>query len=695
MAGLTAEQAKSWMDSNPDKAGTPAFVTVKQAYDALSAAPAPTASAPTPAAAGPAGSTALPPISVDEPGTPSPPISGPDNEITVNPIDYEAPIADVRGKIGALPEQQRGGAWNQWGDVQEQLRMKNLGPVGKVANTFDEGIRILTQGVPGGSFLDEMNAGTKALLPEAWGGMPYTEAKAMEDARDRRLRAEIPYSNAAGNVIGAIGTAPLTALKGAGVAANMGLDTLLGLIHGIGDGEGGLKDRLNSGLKEAGATFAMSYPMRSLGAFYNKHSAVNDAVAKAAEQLGIKLPFFARAESPAVQAAGRQAAQRAPESSLGQSWTQADDATRRAASDTGERVLGAPADTAPYVAGQHVTRGMERSVEGIGDQMGQLANETTQLMPTGAIFNMPATRQSLGNIVEERLASRMQNPQAGLQDTYNATNQPITWEGASRYVSDLGESLRGPPRADSTLARQDASRLYAPARDVDQPAMVNQVLGPAGEARFRTNVDSQRELADLRRTLNTTMGTRGPEQLVSLAHTAATVKGGGTRINQLQAMTQGMTAEERQALGAGVIAKIQNDTGGSPMSVAQKLRDIPDMAKDILFPQGTRLRADIDALGPLTQRVGAVDRMQHVGSAKTTDFLKMGGTGAGTLGAGYLANKFNVGTEFASLVAALAAAKAGKSKVMPTILQHGLPASLQSSVDATTGGLARGFGQQW
>jgi hypothetical protein len=218
--------------------------------------------------------------------------------------------------------------------------------------------------------------------------------------------------------------------------------------------------------------------------------------------------------------------------------------------------------------------------------------------------------------------------------------------------------------------------------------MVEEQLGPAARATFEQRIAQQRELADLRRSITSAIGSRQPEQLVNLAHDAATLTGGGTRLNQLQLITQNMNAAERAQLGAGVLAKIQNDAKGVPSGIAAKIAAIPQAARDMLWPTGSQIARDVGNLSTVAGRVGAVDAMQHVGSAKTLgDAMK--NYGLPTLLGGYLAHQ--AGHGLAAAGAALLGLGANKV-VKPYLMRQGLPPGLVNFANTLGTGASRTAG---
>lgn len=97
-------------------------------------------------------------------------------------IDFNAPVAEVRKQIAALPPKERKAARRQWADAYVAKERKE-GGVGQFAGSV---VRNLARGTPIGSWLDEANAGTNAMLYRAGlGGAPYEETVEYNRAQNR------------------------------------------------------------------------------------------------------------------------------------------------------------------------------------------------------------------------------------------------------------------------------------------------------------------------------------------------------------------------------------------------------------------------------------------------------------------------------------------------------------------------------
>ena len=672
MAEPNLDQIGQWLLDNQDKAGTPDYVTMANAYRQSS-----------------------------QPAAPAPPISGaettPSGRIYVSParpdapqIDFNQPDEQVRGQIAAIPDEQaRTRALNAWGDAYVARENKDAG----WGRTVDNVVRSVARGVPGGTWLDELTAKTSSN-PD--------ETLAYQRARDRDFAARNPVGNFAGNAAGAIASAPMTIVRGAGALpwlANTAIGATVGGVQGAGEGttpEG----RTSDAAWGAGIGGALSGVLGALtNAYTGRWSRTTPEVDQAASNLNTELPFFARAENPKVQAMGRQMAQERPGSALDTSWQGAREGVDQAGSDVVRNITGTPRETAPWAVGQRVQAGMENAAEDATQQIDQIAQQIEALLPPGHRADPSALRATAQAVMDERAAAGHTNPGAGLDQTVNLTTAPggATWRGLSRYTTELGQDIGRPDIVPRELPRADQSRLYRAVQGSDRPRIVEEVAGPAGRAAFEAGTAEQSELAQLRDTIANAIRNRQPEQLVGMAHNAATLTGGGTRINQLDMILQNLNAADRRQLGAGVLAKIQNDAGGVPSAVARRLNELPPETRNLLFPPGTQLAAQVSDLQTVAGRVGAVDRMAHVGSAKTIgQEMKRAGMGATPVAAGaaYLASLLGGGGLTQGIAAATPYAVAGGKMIndrliRPYLAQHGLSPEMVNIINAGGFGVPR------
>src|SRR4249919_3356595 len=168
-APLTAQELQSYLATA--RPGTPEYVTAKQMLDGMSGAK-PAAAAPIQLPeikVTPDGTTPPPPPG--SPGAPSPPRYV-EPEGAVKPwgppeIDYNAPIANVRTALNAVPEgPDRTAGWNKWADIQE-AQQHNQGGISGLVRSINDHMRGVAQGTPIGKWGDRINAGVASVLPEA------------------------------------------------------------------------------------------------------------------------------------------------------------------------------------------------------------------------------------------------------------------------------------------------------------------------------------------------------------------------------------------------------------------------------------------------------------------------------------------------------------------------------------------------
>ena len=187
-------------------------------------------------------------------------------------IDWSQPVADVRAKVAALPEDQRQDALKQWADAYVDKERK-AGGVGMMA---DNTMRTLARGTFVGPFLDEANAATSAATHTLTGGAfgaPYDETLAYNRARDRAVDKDYPVMATSGKIAAGLagggvalagrgGTlvdqgaralvgGPLVAMAPSATVAGRvgqaaGTGAGYGAVAGFGAGEGGIGNRLES-----------------------------------------------------------------------------------------------------------------------------------------------------------------------------------------------------------------------------------------------------------------------------------------------------------------------------------------------------------------------------------------------------------------------------------------------------------------
>lgn len=185
---------------------------------------------------------AAPPV----PAAPAPKFGG---------LDFTKPAAEVRAGIQALPQDQRKDAFNEWAKVYVANERKGGGVM---QNVRDIG-RNIARGTPVGSWLDEANAGTQALMQRlGLGGSSYDEAIAYQRATDEAIDRDstklgtLPLVGdvTAGGVqklVGGVASAPFSpmvnAVRGTTMLPRVVNSAATGMVYGgaygAGEGEGG------------------------------------------------------------------------------------------------------------------------------------------------------------------------------------------------------------------------------------------------------------------------------------------------------------------------------------------------------------------------------------------------------------------------------------------------------------------------
>jgi hypothetical protein len=118
------------------------------------------------------------PVQPQAPAAPAPRFGG---------LDFSRPAEEVRAGIQALPQDQRKDAFNEWAKTYVANERKGGGVMQGIRDVG----RNLARGTPVGSWLDEANANTQALLKRlGLGGSDYDEAIAYQRATDAAIDQE-------------------------------------------------------------------------------------------------------------------------------------------------------------------------------------------------------------------------------------------------------------------------------------------------------------------------------------------------------------------------------------------------------------------------------------------------------------------------------------------------------------------------
>jgi hypothetical protein len=266
-----------------------------------------------------------------------------------------------------------------------------------------------------------------------------------------------------------------------------------------------------------------------------------------------------------------------------------------------------------------------------------------------------------------------------------------TWRNMSDQATEIGQRIGLPPPAGGPRQVDDAQLgfIMRGLRD-DQRAIMRRDSGPWAEAAFNRNLERQGGLSDLQKSITKAMGDK-PEEIVNLAHNAATIKGAGTNMDALQVLTGALNHQDKVALGGGVLAKIVNESGGSPAKLAKALEAIPDEAAARLFPPGTQLAEDVKNLRTVTGRLRDVNQLQSTGSAGTLGQAmaiasKYGGIGLGSATALGLYQSGYPGAA-SGVLGAVGAGRYGMNRyIKPFMMRHGITPAVQMGMDAARGG---------
>jgi hypothetical protein len=629
------------------------------------------------------------------------------------PIDYTADKASVRAQIAALSDEQaRTAAYNEWGDKFVKQEREQAGPFGKAALTADDYGRSFARGVPFvGGWLDELNA--------LMGSGSYDENVAYQRARDRDFQERHPYANFGTQTAGAV-LSPGGYLKGVGVAGNVLYSAIQNLISGAGEGEDTLANRaVQGGVQGAvgGATSWLLSPLAKYATSRNRAD-VTPGVEQALNDLQVKAPWFLQASDPAAQAAGRRYAQVNVGSPLDMAYRGVQRGVENASDRIVQGATGAPTTSAPNVVGGQLAGGMGQASRDVGTEMEALAQQIRNLFPSGYRGDPAMLRDKLQKIAAER--ARDENPigNQGLEWGQNIVKQPggTMWDTLMNFRRAVGEQLRGRDAFTPPMGNKDElSGLYGATMD-DARNIVQGVAGPAGLNLFTGNTAQQAALARVRDSLGDAARGLEPEQIINQIYNAATLNRSGTRLDVFQTMMNALSPAQREMAGGAVLAKIVNDTlmkpiqqagqqaaqaapnSMNPAAVAKALGMIEPSAFATLFPPGSQLAQQVNALRVAASRVGQVNDLQHVGGAKTLgERLASAAVPTANLaiaGLGHLFDKPMV-TSAALGATALGAIRKGLGAAAQTLepfaLQHGLSPGTVGAVNRGVYGGPRGI----
>jgi hypothetical protein len=592
-----------WLDTNEDKVGTPEYVSKFSRWDELDK---------------------------QQQRQPQPWTAAPEHN-----IDYGAPDEQVRAQIaGVTDERARMRAMNKWGDRYVEREVEQS----PISTRLGDVTRAVAKGVPFvGSWLDELNAAAPLL------GSPggYDETVAYNRARDRNFQKNYPASNFGLNMMGGMAAPYLSYIKGLSTGGNIALGGAGGVFSGAGEGEGGWNAEgvANRGLNAAvggGLGTALSSifaPAAKFAERFNR-SNVNPEVEAAGRQLGVELPFFLRSNDPAAQAAGQRATQST--AAIGSDLDLAYRALPQQMTEAGSRIVqgatGATPDVAPRVAGGVLEQAMPRVAKGIGDRMTQLTQDTASMLPPGYRADVPGLRGAYDRVLAERARDFNPADPAGMQWTENLVTAPggVLHDTLDNYLSSLGRQIRRPNPFEPRVGEPgEMQGLYAGGmRDLED--MVRGAAGQPGVERMLANRDAQSALARLREDIANIAARGEPEALTNLVQSAASLKGGGTRLGTLANMANPLNPAERTQVGGGVLGNILNQTAVNspagttgpqvmnPGAVAAKINQLVPEARNTLFQPGTPLGQGVDALATIGQRLAQISsQYAHVGTGRS------------------------------------------------------------------------------
>lgn len=594
------------------------------------------------------------------------------------------PEADIRRSIEEQypPGARREKALQDWANAVVQGESTQGGSGVGGAGDY---IRSIARGVPGGSWADELNAGTYGIANKlGLTDKTHDEVLAYQRARDKYFGRENPVADTSMQFAGGMA---MPYLRGAGVPRNVAYNAVLGGIQGGGEGEG--TDRISNAGTNAALSGGAALLFGPTGAYFDRYHRgnVDPAIETAAGRLGVNTPYFVRANDPIAQAEGRRTAQTRIGSPANLGYEDMRAGYDTAGEGVVRRVTGTGPEQAPYAAGQTVQPAMQQVAAGAGQASGQLAEGVNRLVPPGARMDPTATRGAVQDIVTQRGEVNPESQFRGLDDALSAVTNPqgLSWEGSSRFTTDVGKRLGVPDLSPRTaISKDDWARIYAAHQGTDRPAFIEQVAGAPGRQQFEATTARQAELADLQRAIDDAVTGRSPEQLINLIHNAASTSKGPTNLNALDMILQGLNTGQREQAGGGVLANILNkaQVAGpagqvtNPAGVAKAIDALTPAGRGGLFPPASPLGQDVDAMQVLGQRIAAVDRFANRGSAASLgERMAVPALGGSGLGLGAIAHALNMPPQIswpAVLAGVAALANQGiKHMTQPGFAQYG------------------------
>jgi hypothetical protein len=589
------------------------------------------------------------------------PLNQPVKQVDASIPDWvKRPDAVNRDAIAAMdPGYTQDKYYNAWGkgrvNVEEEALRND--PLGRILRRAADTTIAAFQGLPGGSFLDELSALRGVVSGTSQAGYPGQVA--YNRARADRYSEDFPGLPQAFSYAGSAATAPYMPTRPVATwAANTGLAALnaAGEGHGSPFTEEGVRSRGGNALEAAGITGllgALAGPALARVDRYAR-SATDPAVEAAADRLGLTLPYGVRAADRRTNAEFVRRAQTNPGSPLEAAYEQSRVGMGNVINQISRGELGVNAEQAPWTAGNTINAALGRAAEGAGQASGALSGITNAALPDGSRADTANFIAALQNVVRERqLKGRAGQPNpagvdpyAGLGADFNFATQPggPTWEASNVHHTDLGQRKGIPETGTSDVSTAELSQMYA-GTSQDRRNTIERLLGPNARADFEKRTAEQAALAEyqnlLARLRGNTRETRVPpaQQVANFADAGNIGRSGN--LDEFRARVESMTPDELRQASAGVFGHFANTSQSprfietqpgtliNPSGFADKINRLTAEARAELFPiagPGSTLGLDARALSLIGQRLGQVNALAGKGSAAThgTDMLPQG-----------------------------------------------------------------------
>lgn len=567
------------------------------------------------------------------------------------------------GQAGiSTPEQERRSAAEM-----EALRVRgnreNIAP-----DEHNRGMLPVVQGATFGFGDEAFSAGraARAALEGGSFGDTYSVNQQIERQDLDRERKE-HFWRSLGSELGAGVAAPVGAIGGALKQGATGLQALAhgaragaigGGIYGAGTAEEGLEDRVTGGATGAVIGAAIGAPLGVAGNAIAGRAAPN-AVAEAADRLGVQVPKAVATESRALQQIA------AAESKMpfsGPMLAKAAEKTTQQIGDAADRVAAEYGATSAAGAGSAIREGIEAGWGGRAkENLAKLYGQVDSLVDPNAAATLNRTRDVVADIVAERTAQRVGDAGKAVNFVLDAVKDPkgLTYQGVKGLRERIGEMLPNQNAlASMGISHRELSRIYGSLSDD-----LRQVVGQSGGARavqaFERANSYARNVAGAREQLQKLTKATSDEEILQRLQSAASSKG-SANISLLGRARKASGPAAWDEMSGTLFSRLGRDAE-SNFSPARFITDwgrLSEPAKKILFNSTDRgdLAKSIDDIATISSRF---KQLQQFANPSGTAQSVLTASGIGAIG------KAVVGIEPVTTFALLAG-NAGLAKALST-----------------------------